>query len=480
MHRWIIALTVFVSSAAILVLEIVAGRIMAPYVGVSLQTFTGIIGTILAAIALGAWAGGRLADRRDPALLLGPIVVAGAVLAVASPALVYVLGPSISGEGPAAIVGLAAVGFFLPAAVLSTVTPIAAKLSLDSLDATGSVVGQLSALSTAGALFGTFITGFVLIAAVPSQPITWVVGAVLFVLGVGLTAARGRGAIVTAIAVFALALTGASALAAPCDYETAYSCAVIGERSDRESIRVLVLDTFVNSVVDIEDPTYLSSRYARAIDAVVEAQAPDGPLDIAYIGGGGYTLPRFYEATRGATATVLELDAELPGIAESDLGLAPGPWLTTIIGDARLSLRDLPPGSHDVVVGDAFSGRTVPWHLTTSEFVADIREVLRPDGLYVVNLIDHPPLSFARAGIATVAAAFPHVAVVAPAAYLAGERGGNFVVVGSLEPLDREAIADRVTDGEAVVIDDEVVAWVGTATTLTDDFAPADQLLSRP
>ena len=480
MHRWIIALTVFVSSAAILVLEIVAGRIMAPYVGVSLQTFTGIIGTILAAIALGAWAGGRLADRRDPALLLGPVVIAGSVLAVASPALVYVMGPSISGEGPAAIVALAAVGFFLPAAVLSTVTPIAAKLSLDSLDSTGSVVGQLSALSTAGALFGTFITGFVLIAAVPSQPITWVVGAVLLVLGVGLTMALGRGAIVTAIVVFAFALMGASALAAPCDYETAYSCAIVGERADRASVRVLVLDTFVNSVVDIDDPTFLSSRYARVIDAVVEAQAPSGPLDVAYIGGGGYTLPRYYDATRGASATVLELDGELPAIAESDLGLVPGAWLTTTIGDARLSLRNLPPGSHDVVIGDAFSGRSVPWHLTTSEFLADIREVLRPNGFYVMNLIDHPPLAFARAEIATIAAAFPYVAVVAPTSYLAGERGGNFIVVGSLEPLDPDAIVQLVTDGEVAITDDEVVAWIGTATGLTDDFAPADQLLSRP
>jgi spermidine synthase len=421
-----------------------------------------------------------MADRGNPALLLGPVVIAGAVLAVASPALVYVMGPSISGEGPGAIVGLAAVGFFLPAAVLSTVTPIAAKLSLESLDSTGSVVGQLSALSTAGALFGTFITGFVLIAAVPSQPITWVVGAVLFALGVGLTLVRGRGAIVSAIVVFAFALVGASALAAPCDYETAYSCAVVGERSDRETVRVLVLDTFVNSVVDIEDPTFLSSRYARAIDAVVEAQAPEGSLDIAYIGGGGYTLPRYYEETRRASATVLELDAELPGIAESDLGLVPGDWLTTTIGDARLTLPNLSPGSHDVVIGDAFSGRSVPWHLTTSEFLDDIREVLRPDGFYVMNLIDHPPLAFARAEIATIAAAFPYVAVVAPASYLAGERGGNFVVVGSLEPLDADAIGERATDGETVIVGDEVVEWTGTATTLTDDFAPADQLLSRP
>ena len=68
---------VFCTSAAVLVLEILAGRLMAPYVGVSLETFTAIIGTILAGIAAGSAIGGRLADRYDPELMIGPALALG-------------------------------------------------------------------------------------------------------------------------------------------------------------------------------------------------------------------------------------------------------------------------------------------------------------------------------------------------------------------------------------------------------------------
>ena len=480
MNRTFAFIAVFVASAAVLVLEIVAGRILAPYVGVSLQTFTGIIGTILAAIALGAWLGGRAADNNDPSKLLGPVLIVGGVLAVVSPALVAIAGPTAAGESPLAIVFLAAVGFFLPAAVLSAVTPIVAKALLGSLDETGSVVGQLSAIGTAGALFGTFITGFFLIAAMPSQPITWVVGAVLVVLGGFHTLRIGQRMIVSGLVILALSIVGSAAMAAPCDYETTYSCAVIAERSDDESVKALVLDTFVNSVVDVDDPTYLGSRYARTIDAVVSSRGEGEAQDFVYIGGAGMTLPRYYYATSGASAVVLELDPVLPDIAESELGLDAGPWLDVRIGDARMTLRGLDEQGFDVAVGDAFSGRSVPWHLTTAEFMEDIATVLRPGGLYVMNVIDHAPFGFVKAETATLLEVFDHVAVVAPQWFLDGERGGNFVLAGSSEPIDPAAVVPYLRDDESVIVADEVISWIGGAAALTDAYAPVDQLLSSP
>ena len=133
---------VFFTSASVLVLEILAGRILAPYVGVTLQTFTGIIGTVLAGIALGSWLGGRAADRGDPSRLLAPLLIGGGLLVVITPTVVTVLGPSLSGENPAQIVSLAFVGFFLPAAVLSAVPPTVAKIQLQSLDETGTIVSM--------------------------------------------------------------------------------------------------------------------------------------------------------------------------------------------------------------------------------------------------------------------------------------------------------------------------------------------------
>ncbi|MDP1793708.1 MAG: fused MFS/spermidine synthase [Acidimicrobiales bacterium] len=156
---------VFCTSAAVLVIEILAGRLVAPYVGVSLETYTGIIGTVLAGMAAGSWAGGWAADRFGPRRLLGPTLVGAGVTALVAPAIISTLGPGVAdGDGgPVGIVTLAVAAFVLPTGLLNAVTPMVAKLRLATTAETGAVVGGLSAAGTAGALVGTFLTGFVLV-----------------------------------------------------------------------------------------------------------------------------------------------------------------------------------------------------------------------------------------------------------------------------------------------------------------------------
>lgn len=172
---------VFAASAAVLVMEILANRLMAPYVGVSLETFTGIIGVVLAGIATGAFAGGRLADVHDPRLLLPAALGFGGLLVWVAVPIVRGLGPSLTHD-PVAIVVLATAGYFAPAAVLSAVTPIVAKLRLSTLEETGSVFGGLSAAGTAGGLAGTFVTGFVLVTTLGSRITMFLVGGSMIAL----------------------------------------------------------------------------------------------------------------------------------------------------------------------------------------------------------------------------------------------------------------------------------------------------------
>ena len=123
MSKIVAAALVFVCSAAVLMLEILAGRLLAPYVGISLETYTSIIGTVLAGIALGAWGGGKLADRIDPRRLLGPTVALGGLLALFTvPVVRYVRRPVEPRAAAAPRVFLAFAAFFLPAVVLSAVT----------------------------------------------------------------------------------------------------------------------------------------------------------------------------------------------------------------------------------------------------------------------------------------------------------------------------------------------------------------------
>lgn len=476
MHPWLVNVVVFTAACAVLVLEILAGRILAPYVGVTLQSFTAIIGTVLAGIAVGAWAGGRVADRADAETMLGPVLALGGVFAVASPTIVYLVGPNLIGSSASTAVALAGLGFFVPAGVLSMVTPLAAKVRLTDLGSTGVVVGSLSAVGTAGALFGTFVTGFVLVAALPSRPITWTVGGVLIVLALMVAVPASRRWVFIGGVVLLFAVLGSVATASGCATESAYYCVQVIDDPLRGTGRTLMLDTSRHSYVDIADPTHLGFRYARLMASIIEVQTGGVPVDALFIGGGGFTIPRWLQATQGGTSVVLELDPTLIDVAEERLGLVQGDWLRIEIGDARLTLRREIPGSFDVVVGDAFSSMAVPWHLTTQEFLEEIRDKLNAGGMYIMNVIDRPSARFVHAELQTLVTVFPHIAVGAPLAYFAGEQAGNFVLVGSMKPLDAQVVLAHLPDGEVLLIDDDALTWSSGGMILTDEFAPTDQL----
>lgn len=472
---------VFSTSAAVLVLEILAQRLLAPYLGVSLEVVTGVIGVILAGIAVGAWAGGRAADRREPGSLLGPLLVAGGLTALASPLLVDLIGPATPSTGPISIVLLTAIGFFAPAAVLSAISPVVVKLRLASLAETGAVVGSYSAIGTAGALFGTFVTGFVLIAAFPTRPIVTVVGGALVLAGLLLWRRKATGRLTAAAGgvVLAVALV---VFGGPCQYETTYHCAQVEIDPDRATGRLLILDTVSNSYVDLADPTHLEFRYARVMADVIAETLPSGPVQAVSIGGGGFTFNGYLASTRPGTDHVtLEIDRLLVEIGHEELALSTGS--DVVVDDARRSLETVPDDWADLVIGDAFSGLSVPWHLTTVEFVEAVAGRMAPGGVYTLNVIDYGDLDFVRAETATLRAVFTHVAVVAPPDYLAGRAGGNFVLVGSETPLGGDALEAAIAHrggSEIALVDAELDGFVGEVGPLTDDFAPVDQMIDRP
>jgi spermidine synthase len=348
------------------------------------------------------------------------------------------------------------------------------------LEETGSVVGSYSAIGTAGALFGTFVTGFILIAAFPTRPIVIVVGVLLVVLGVVLWVSRST--LVGVASIGAVTLLGwlLVVFEGPCQYETTYHCADVVTDPDRPSGRLLILDRGHNSYVDLEDPTHLEFRYIRVMVDLIDVEMPAGPIDVLSIGGGGFTFPGYLDATRpGTNHVVLEIDSSLVDIGRTDLGFEDE--AVVVIDDARRSIDGVPAGSVDVVIGDAFSGLTVPWHLTTVEFVETIAEKLAPEGLYTINVIDRAEAQFARAKAATLDHVFEHVAVFAPPGYFTGESGGNYVLVGSNDPIDMERLAavTRARGGLEVGLSGaELDRFVDNADPLRDDYAPVDQMLT--
>ena len=484
------AVLTFIATASVLVLEIAAGRLLAPYVGVSLTTYTGIIGAILAGIALGAWLGGKVADAVGPLPLLGPAFILGGLSAVASVPIVGAIGDVGLGEGLVAIILLATTGFVLPAAIISATAPMLVRGTLTDLATSGSIVGWLSAIGTVGAITGTFLTGFVLLGLFPTRVLIVAVGIGLAAIGVVLTLWLRRGRGVAPVAVVAVVLTAGFALGQPsrCDTESAYYCIAIENDVADPNVRVLVLDGLTHAAVDLHDPTDLEFGYVRRFaDATAPLRAQLGTApDVLHIGGGGFTFPRYIEAEHpDARQVVLELDPRIYEIAQLELGYVRHDSIDVRVGDARQSIRALPSDAFDIVVGDAFGGLAVPWHLTTREMLHHISRVLRPGGEYVVNIIDYPPLRFVRAEAATAGSVFSNVAVIARDSTIAGENGGNIVLVASDTPLDiaavEAAIAARNEGAITRVLAEpgDVQAFIGDSPLLTDDFAPVDQLLGR-
>ena len=479
---------VFVASGAVLVLEILAGRLLAPYVGVSLETFTGIIGVVLAGISIGAWVGGRLADSVDPRRLLPGALALGGGAAIAAVPIIRALGPVADGASGPTIVTLAAAAFFVPSALLSTVTPIVVKLQLETVAETGRIVGRLSAIGTAGALVGVFGTGFILVAEFPTTPVVIGLGALLVATGVALGAtlwrsSASRSAVGGGVIIAVIAAGTSVAAGSPCDVETAYFCASVRHDVGRESGRVLLLDDLRHAYVDLADPTHLEFEYTELLGDVIDSMTDDDrALDAVHLGGGGFTMPRYLDSTRpGSDSLVLELDPGVVALAEAELGLQLGDRLRVQTGDARNNLVRLPPDSADLVIGDAFGGRAVPYHLTTRQFVADVSRVLRPGGVYAQNVIDQPPFDFLRAEVATVREVFAHVAVLAPPTRFDGTRGGNTIVVASDEPLPVDALRASIAargDDDIVVAEGDLDPLTDGAPILTDDYAPVDQLIT--
>ncbi|TWF77837.1 methyltransferase family protein [Pseudonocardia hierapolitana] len=475
-------IVVLVSGAAILVVETLATRLVAPYVGLTLESTSAVIGVALAGIAAGASLGGRWADVLPPRRVAAGALAVGGLGVLAVRPMVRVLGPAL-GPGPLAAIVLVAASTLVSVTALAMVTPAVTRARIAHVEGSGAVIGGLSAAGTVGSLAGVFLTGFVLVALLPVAMILLVTAAACLVLAL-VTAAMPVGRTVTGTAV-AAAVLAAALVAVPgrCDVDTVYYCASVRADPADPDVRVLVLDDLDHSAVDMADPAHLRFAYTRRFaDAIDTAFAPGVPLDAVHVGGGGFTMPRWLAATRpGSASTVLEVDEGVVELGRRELGVGGIPGVDVRIGDARSLLAAVPDASADVVFGDAFGARSVPWHLATAEFVADVHRVLRHDGVYVLNVIDHEPWRLLAAEVATLSHKFPHVALLARPEQLAPGGGGNAVIVASDRPIDVAELAQRAAvRGEPASVLDGAAAlrFAGDAPVLTDDWAPVDQLMS--
>jgi spermidine synthase len=229
--------------------------------------------------------------------------------------------------------------------------------------------------------------------------------------------------------------------------------------------RRMLVDGLEAAVVDRADPTHLDFPYMRWIADVLDiGWRADTALQAVHVGGGGCVLPRYLAATRpGSHSEVYENDlAVLDALAEViDLRAERG--LRVRVGDGRELLARQPARSADVVVTDAFAGPIVPPHLTTREYQAEVRRVLRPGGVHIVNVIDEPPGRIARRQAATLVEAFAEVVLLAPRAVVGGRRTGNIVFAAADRTLSLGRLRARASEHEVLGPAEVAVLAEGTA-----------------
>ena len=485
---------VFIASTCGLVIEIVAARILAPSIGVSLYTWTSVIGVVLAGISIGNYAGGRLADRFPSTTTLGFILLASSIFSLIVLPLVNIVSQAV-GSLPLIprIVLLTAALFFLPSLILGMVSPVVIKLRLRDLTHTGNVVGKIYAISTAGSIFGTFITGFVLIQWVGCRTIILVVAIVLLVMALAFGKLwRAKLPAFSCLAIFFI--VGGFGIAngavdSDCLRESNYYCICVEDTvAEGREVKALCLDALVHSYVDLEDPTFLG-HYDKIFADIVTyiAKGNPGPR-VLFIGGGGYTMSRYLEEVYPqSTLEVIEIDPEVTRVAFDYLGLLPDTRIVTYNQDARMVVPELPEGQYDFIIGDAFNEFSVPYQLTTREFNEQIQRLLKDDGIYATNVVDKLHSGgFLRAYVNTLQRTFPYVYVIHDRSGWEDDTRALYVVAGSFQPLSSAALAGANTQaGRGVLIshimpEDTFTSWLNERDSilLTDDYAPVDNMIA--
>ena len=488
----LIAVQVLVAAAG-LVVEILAGRMLAPYVGMSLYTWTAVIAVVLAGFSFGHWAGGHIAQK-PPSEALAQTALAMALAALSTALTLIILravaGGIISGveNAGAAILLLTCIIVFLPSFFAGIPSPVLAKTVVDLRPGEeGLALGAIFAAGSFGAIAGTLAAGFVFISWLGTALTILVVVLVYIGLALVLHLAAGSAlqrwsTALICVAALGLGLFNLSA-AQVCTKESRYYCIRIIDFSGQvgADAKLMVLDHLGHGINVAGDPQQLITPYVALMDRVLTLRFGATPSSAFFIGGGAYTLPRaWHAAAPSSRMTIAEVDPEVTMLARRDMWLATAE-LDIHHADARAVLSRL-DRRYQVIVGDAFTDIAVPSHLVTREFFALVKQRLEAGGVYAMNVVDHAERLDALLAVhRTLSAVFAHVEVFAEEGDLASGGRTTFVLFASDKPGEITQASDPRDDSRHFVKLPpgrlSARAAKTGATLLTDDYAPIDRLV---
>jgi len=486
------------ASFATMTVELSASRVLAPSVGLSLYSWTGIIGVVLAAIALGNYLGGVLADRTRSQIVLGLTLLAGAAGVFLILFAATILNErALWGALPLVerILVLTFALFFLPILLLGMVSPQVIRLTIDDSRNAGRLSGEIYAWSTLGAIVGTFVTGWFLISALGVYMVIFAMAAILAVLGVIVLQSERRAlpaaASIAVMGAIAFALWSRGLAESRCTMETNYFCIKVGtqDRPGVGEVKTLVLDHLLHSFVKVGDPGYLGYAHEEVQAEITRHYAQvSGPPYVLVIGGGGYTYPRWVDdRIAGARVDVVEIDPGVTRIAYEHFGLPQNTRIRSLNMDGRQFVQALAaPESYDLVVQDAVNDISVPYHIMVKEYNDAVRAMLRPGGAYLLTVIDfYRDGELLRAAGRTLRQSFNQVQLLAAGEVWHGGGANVWVLAGSDVGIDvaavrasyaRLGLAARIAELPAAEFD--AYLGEGEQIILTDEYSPVDNLIA--
>ena len=482
MKKYKLEIIVFLSGAIGMGLELIAARVLSPYVGSSNVVWTSIIGIILVSMSLGYWLGGKKADKEASGNVLSRLLLGSALFTSIIPLLETIVVREFAGIVSNLIVAAilcAIIVFSIPSFILAMISPFAVKMKSMQETEIGSLSGRISSLSTIGSITGTFLMGFVLIPNIGVTNINIGITILLVVMSILARDDINKKYILSTISLVVVMIIlmfigkWVFKLANPeilVDTDSQYSRIWVKQvNTAKTTYKTLQVDTGLESYIDTETGE-MGAMYLRYYD-LFEYLNKDAKSTLM-IGGAAYTYPIHYlQKYEDKTIDVVEIDEKMTQIAEEQFGLnAKDERLKIYTQDGR-SYLNYSENKYDTILIDAFKGLNAPFELTTYEALVHAKNMLNDNGIVLTNIIsslEGEDTDFIEYEYATYKAVFDDVKIfqVQDRDYTESQ---NLILVGI---KGNPQINEDKYEEYKNYLNMEITNFKTDKNIVTDDFAP--------
>ena len=482
MKKYKLEIIVFWAGAIGMGLELIAARVLSPYVGSSNVVWTSIIGIILASMSLGYWLGGKKADKDANIDKLSNILLVAALFTSVIPLLETLIVKQFAGMiGNLIIAAIlcAIIVFSIPSFILAMISPFAVKIKSQEDDEIGSLSGRISSLSTIGSIVGTFLMGFVLIPNIGVSNINIGVTLALVIMSVLVRDKKDKKylyeTLLLVCIMLLLILLGKwiFKISNPdilVDTDSQYSRIWVKQiETEKATYKTLQVDTGLESYINSETGE-MGAIYLRFYD-LFEYFNKDAQSTLL-IGGAAYTYPIHYlDKYENKTIDVIEIDDKMTQIAVEQFGLNINESRLKVYEQDGRSFLNYSENKYDTILLDAFKGVNAPFELTTYEALVNARDMLNENGIVLTNIIssvEGEDSEFIQYEYATYRAVFDDVKI-----FMVNNKDRsdkqNLILVG----IKGNPEKDETKYAEYVnYLDREVTEFETDKQIVTDDFAP--------